>query len=75
MPLPFFLVALFGKAAAGALGKGLASKAAAGGVKALAPHHGHHALARELAGKVAEQAIEKAAESRKERKKAKRAQH
>jgi hypothetical protein len=60
MPLPFFLAALFGKAAVGVVTKGLASKAAAAGTKAVCGHHGHHALARTVAVKVAEKAIDSA---------------
>jgi hypothetical protein len=71
MPLPFFLAALFGKAAGGALAKGLASKAATGGAKAVA-HHGHHALARNIAGKVGEQVVDSIAEAGKQKSKAKR---
>jgi hypothetical protein len=44
MPVPFFLAALFGKAAAGAASKGLAAKASA--------HHGHRAIAKKLGGKI-----------------------
>ena len=38
MPVPFFLAALFGRAAAGVTSKGLAAKASA--------HHGHRAIAK-----------------------------
>jgi hypothetical protein len=72
MPLPFFLAALFGKVAGGALAKGLASKAATGAAKAVAHHHGHHALARDIVGKVGEQAVDSIAEAGKKRSKAKR---
>ena len=44
MPVPFFLAALFGKAAAGAASKGFAAKASA--------HHGHRSIARKLGGKI-----------------------
>jgi hypothetical protein len=44
MPAPFFLAALLGKAAAGAVSKGLAAKASA--------HHGHRALAKKIGGKI-----------------------
>jgi hypothetical protein len=54
MPLPFFLGALFGKAAVGAVAKGIASKAAAASAKGLVGHHGHHKLAQDVAGKLAE---------------------
>ena len=54
MPLPFFLAALFGKAAVGAVAKGLAGKAAAFGIKAVVGHHGHHTLAQHVAKKAAE---------------------
>jgi hypothetical protein len=52
MPLPFFLAALFGKAAAGALVKSAAAKAGAAGAKGLA---GHHTLAEKLAKGVAKE--------------------
>jgi hypothetical protein len=51
MPLPLFLGALFGKAAMGAIAKGVAGKAGAASAKGLA---GHHALAQKVAGKFAE---------------------
>jgi hypothetical protein len=73
MPLPFFLAALFGKTAASVVAKGIAAKAA--GAKAIVGHHGHHALTREVAGKVAEKSVDSIvdnAASRKEKKKAKR---
>ena len=54
MPLPFFLAALFGKAAAGALAKGVAGKAAAASAKGGFGHHAHHKLAQQLAEKAAE---------------------
>jgi hypothetical protein len=76
MPLPLFLAALFAKAAAGAVTKGLASKAAMAGAKAVCGHHGHHSLARTVAVKVAEKAIDAAMDnalSRKEKRRAKRA--
>jgi hypothetical protein len=44
MPVPFFLAALLGKAAAGAASKGFAAKASA--------HHGHRAIAKKLGGKI-----------------------
>ena len=71
MPLPFFLAAIFGKAAAGAVAKGLAGKAAAAGIKAAAGHHGHYALAQHVAKKAAESAADsglRAVFSRKKRK-------
>jgi hypothetical protein len=76
MPLPLFLATLFGKAAAGAITKGLASKAATAGAKAFCGHHGHHSLARTVVVKVAEKAIDAAMDtalSRNEKRKAKRA--
>lgn len=54
MPLPFFLAALLGKAAVGAIAKGVAAKAAAAGAKGLVGHHAHHSLAQHVAGKIAE---------------------
>jgi hypothetical protein len=54
MPLPLFLGALFGKAAAGAIAKGIASKAGAASAKGLVGHHTHHKLAQNIAGKLAE---------------------
>jgi hypothetical protein len=54
MPFPFFLAGIIGKAAAGALGKGIAAKASAMGTKALVGSHGHHPVAQKFAGKVAE---------------------
>jgi hypothetical protein len=53
MPLPFFLVGIIGKSAAGAVAKGLAAKSSAAGAKALLGSHGHHKLAQKLAGEVA----------------------
>ena len=58
MPLPFFLGALFGKAAASAVAKGLAAKASGAGAKAAAGHHGKYSLARKVAGKIAEKALD-----------------
>jgi hypothetical protein len=54
MPLPFFLAALFGKAAVGAIAKGIAAKAGAASAKGLVGHHAHHRLAQNVAGKIAE---------------------
>ena len=54
MPLPFFLAALFGKAAAGAIAKGVAAKSAGAGAKAVLGHHAHHGLAQHVAKNVAE---------------------
>ena len=71
MPLPFFLGALFGKAAAGAIAKGIASKAGAASAKGLVGHHAHHKLAQDIAGKLAENAADSgmdAALSRKRKK-------
>jgi hypothetical protein len=53
MPLPIFLGALFGKAAAGAVAKGFGSKAVASGAKA-----GHRSLVRKLFAKAAEKAVD-----------------
>jgi hypothetical protein len=58
MPLPFFLAALFGKAAVGAVAKGVAAKAGAVGAKGLVGHHTHHKLAQHVAQKVAEKTVE-----------------
>jgi hypothetical protein len=58
MPLPLFLGALFGKAAVGAIAKGIAGKAGAASAKGLAGHHAHHALAQKVAGKIAEKAAD-----------------
>ena len=44
MPAPFFLAALFSKAATGAVSKGFAAKASA--------HHGHRAIAKKIGGKI-----------------------
>ena len=44
MPVPFFLAALLGKAAAGAVSKGLAAKGSA--------HHGHRTIAKKIGGKI-----------------------
>ena len=68
MPLPFFLGALFGKAAVGAIAKGIAGKAGAASAKSLA---GHHALTQNVAGKLAEKTADSgvdAAFSKKRRK-------
>ena len=54
MPLPFFLAALFGKAAVGAIAKGVAAKAGVASAKGLVGHHAHHRLAQNVAGKIAE---------------------
>jgi hypothetical protein len=54
MPLPFFLAALFGKAAAGAIAKGIAGKATAAGAKGVFGHHAHNKLAQHIAEQVAE---------------------
>jgi hypothetical protein len=53
MPLPFFLGALFGKAAAGAVSKAIGSKAVVASGKT-----GHHSLVRKLFGKAAEKAVD-----------------
>ena len=60
MPLPFFLGALFGKAAAGAVAKGLAAKASGAGAKAAAGQHGKHSLARKVVGRIADKALDSA---------------
>jgi hypothetical protein len=58
MPLPFFLGALFGKAAAGAVAKGLVGKVSGAGAKAAAGHHGKQSLARKVFGRIAEKALD-----------------
>jgi hypothetical protein len=58
MPLPFFLGALFGKDAVGAIAKGIAAKTGAAGAKGLVGHHTHHVLAQNIAGKVAEKSAD-----------------
>jgi hypothetical protein len=71
MPLPFFLGALFGKAAVGAIAKGIAAKSAGAGAKGLVGHHAHHVLAQKVAGKIAGKAADSsvdAAFSRKRKK-------
>jgi hypothetical protein len=75
MPLPFFLGALFGKAAVGAIAKGVAGKAGVAGAKALLGHHAHHGLAQHVAEKMAEKVADSgvdAAYSRKRKKDEKR---
>jgi hypothetical protein len=75
MPLPFFLAALFGKAAFAAVAKGLAAKAGAAGAKGFVGHHAHHNLAQHVAGKVAEKVADsgvRAVFSRKRKKDEKR---
>jgi hypothetical protein len=54
MALPFFLAAILGKAAAGALAKGLAGKVSPAGAKALVGSHGHRGFAQRIAGAAAE---------------------
>jgi len=63
MPLPFFLAGLIGKAASGAVAKGLTAKASAASAKALVGSHGHHGLAQKLAGEVAEKLSDKAVDA------------
>jgi hypothetical protein len=63
MPLPFFLAGILGKAAAGALAKGVTAKASAAGAKALVGHHAHHGFAQQVAGKLAEKASDAAVDS------------
>jgi len=58
MPLPFFLAALFGKTAAGAVAKGLAAKASGAGAKAATGHHGKQSLARKVADRIANKAVD-----------------
>ena len=60
MPLPFFLGALFGKAAASAVAKGLAAKASGAGAKAAAGHHGKQSLAHKVVGRIADKALDSA---------------
>ena len=63
MPLPFFLAGLLGKAAAGAIAKGLAAKASAATAKAIVGHHAHRHLAHQIAGKLAEKLADFAVDS------------
>ena len=58
MPLPFFFGALFGKAAAGAVAKGLAAKVTGAGAKAAAGHHGSQGLAHKVAAGIVEKAVD-----------------
>ena len=60
MPLPFILAGLLGKAAVGAVTKGLSSKAAAAGAKTAVHRHGKVALANKLAVKLADKVTDKA---------------
>ena len=71
MPLPFFLAALLGKAAGGAVAKGLGSKVVVSGAKA--GHH--HSLIRKIMGKVTEKAVDSTMDSvvsREEKRKSRR---
>ena len=63
MAFPFVLAALFGKAAVGAVSKGLAAKGSAVGAKAATGHRGHHALARKVVGKIVNKATDEAVDS------------
>ena len=62
MAFPVVLAALFGKAAVGAVSKGLAAKGSAVGAKAATGHRGHHALARKVVGKIVNKATDEAVE-------------
>jgi len=63
MPLPFFLAGLIGKAASGAVTKGLTAKVSAASAKALVGSHGHHGLAQKLASEAAEKLSDKAVDA------------
>jgi len=63
MPLPFFLAGIIGKAAAGAVAKGLAAKASAAGAKVVVGSHGQPALAHKLAGELAEKLADAAVDA------------
>jgi hypothetical protein len=58
MPLPFFLAAIFGKGAATAVAKGIASKVGTAGGRGLVGHHAHQRLAQQVAKKVVEKAVD-----------------
>ena len=63
MALPFFLAGILGKAAAGALAKGLAAKVSPAGAKALVGSHGHSGLAQRVAGAAAEKLTDSAVDA------------
>jgi len=63
MPLPFFLAGILGKAAVGAIAKGLVGKASAVGAKALAGHHAHHRVAQYVAEEIAEKLTDSAVDA------------
>ena len=63
MAFPFVLAALFGKAAVGAVSKGLTAKGSAVGAKAATGHRGHHALARKVVGKIVNKATDEAVDT------------
>jgi hypothetical protein len=63
MPFPFFLAGIIGKAAVGAMSKGIAAKASATGTKALVGFHGHHRVAQKIAGEVAEKLADAAVDA------------
>lgn len=77
MPLPIFVAALFGKAAAGAVAKagagavakGAGAKLAGGGAHAAASHHGAGKAARrvvdEVVGEIKDHAVDKAVDTAK----------
>ena len=63
MALPFFLAALFGKAAVAGVSKGVAVKGSTVGAKAVSGHRGHHALARKVVGKIVNKATDEVVDS------------
>ena len=63
MPLPFFLAGILGKAAVGAVAKGLVGKASAVGAKALVGHHAHHGVAQHVAKEIAEKLTDSAVDA------------
>jgi hypothetical protein len=58
MPVPFVFAALFGKAAASAVAKGIAGKAGGSSLKGVFGRHAHHKLVHRVAEKVAEKAAD-----------------
>src|SRR5262249_25960686 len=63
MALPFFLAGILGKAAAGALPKGLAARVWAAGAKPLVGSQGHRGLAQGVAGAAAEKLTDSAVDA------------
>ena len=60
MPVPFFLAALLGKAAAGAASKGLVAKGSAAVTKTASGHHGHRLFARKVPAQILDKAGDEA---------------